>query len=328
MIQRRARVLAVWVLCVAAALVVVARARYVTDLSAFLPGNPTPVQQLLVDQLRDGPASRLILIALEQGDARTRAALAAGLAGRLRRDDTFSSVDDGEPLNAERDHEFLFEHRYLLSDGVTAERFSTAGFTGVDQRYHRRSRLVHGSAAQVLGAARPHRRNRPGDRSPGARPGAAHRRRRLGVGGRHAHAVGGANRGRRLGHRRPGAGPRCHSQRIRGLRRAECRARGIAPERPQRLRGPGARHHRARRHGFVARQQPAHHRVVARRVPLRRRPRPGTAAGGDRRRVRRRRRRAGIRRGAWHLPGLRRHVDRGVRGLFDLFLHPVTAGRR
>lgn len=127
MIQRRARVIAVWVLCVAAALVVVARARYVTDLSAFLPGNPTPVQQLLVDQLRDGPASRLILIALEQGDARTRAALAAGLAGRLRRDDTFTSVDDGEPLNAERDHEFLFEHRYLLSDGVTAERFSTAG---------------------------------------------------------------------------------------------------------------------------------------------------------------------------------------------------------
>ena len=46
--------------------VVVARARYITDLSAFLPANPTPSQQLLVDQLRDGPASRLILIAIER----------------------------------------------------------------------------------------------------------------------------------------------------------------------------------------------------------------------------------------------------------------------
>ncbi len=36
--------------------IVVARARYITDLSAFLPAKPTPMQQLLVDQLRDGPA--------------------------------------------------------------------------------------------------------------------------------------------------------------------------------------------------------------------------------------------------------------------------------
>ena len=106
---------------------VVARARYITDLSAFLPAKPTPAQQLLVDQLRDGPASRLILIAVEHGDADARARASVAMAARLRRDPRFSSVNNGEPLTAERDREFLFQHRYLLSDPVAAQRFSAAG---------------------------------------------------------------------------------------------------------------------------------------------------------------------------------------------------------
>jgi predicted exporter len=121
---RRASCPTLWLCCVAVASVIVARARYITDLSAFLPATPTPTQQLLVDQLRDGPASRLILIAIEGGDAGARARVSAAMAGRLRRDRQFSSVNNGEPVTAERDREFLFNHRYLLSDSVTAARFS------------------------------------------------------------------------------------------------------------------------------------------------------------------------------------------------------------
>jgi predicted exporter len=127
MSMRRVRVCIVWLGCIVFAVVIVARARYVTDLSAFLPANPTPAQQLLVDQLRDGPASRLILIAIEQGDAAARARASLGLVERLRKDPQFTSVNNGEAFAGQRDREFLFQHRYLLSESVNAQRFTAAG---------------------------------------------------------------------------------------------------------------------------------------------------------------------------------------------------------
>src|SRR4030081_3257817 len=125
--RRRIRIIAIWLCCAVLASIIVARARYITDLSAFLPAKPTPTQQLLVDQLRDGPASRLILIATGGGGAGARPRSSLAMASRLRRDLQFSSVNNGEPVTAQRDREFLFHHRYLLSDSVTAQRFSASG---------------------------------------------------------------------------------------------------------------------------------------------------------------------------------------------------------
>lgn len=125
--RKRVGILVLWLAAVSAALWVVARAQYVADLSAFLPAAPTPLQRLLVEQLRDGPASRLILVALEGGDAGARARLSAVLAARLRRAPQFTRVDNGEPLQAAATQALLFQHRYLLSDAVTTARFSAAG---------------------------------------------------------------------------------------------------------------------------------------------------------------------------------------------------------
>jgi predicted exporter len=127
---RRARALSLWLACIIIAAIVVIRARYITDLSAFLPAKPTPAQQLLVDQVRDGPASRLILIAIEGANAATRAQLSRNLAAALRRDPRFARVDNGEPVTEQVDREFLFKHRYLLSDAVSAERFTAQGLHG------------------------------------------------------------------------------------------------------------------------------------------------------------------------------------------------------
>ncbi len=127
MTNRGAWRLLVWLGCVVFAAIVVARAHYITDLSAFLPANPTPEQQLLVDQLRDGPASRLILVAIERGDSATRARISIDMVDRLRKDPQFSSVNNGAAVAGQRDREFLFQHRYLLSESVNAQRFSAPG---------------------------------------------------------------------------------------------------------------------------------------------------------------------------------------------------------
>ncbi|MGB4810859.1 MAG: MMPL family transporter [Methylophilaceae bacterium] len=106
---------------------VIARAHFTTDLSAFLPRTPTPEQQLLMDQISDGLASRLILVGIEGADATTRAKLSKQIALRLRADPAFITINNGEPVNLERDHAFLFNNRYLLSPTTTPARFSSVG---------------------------------------------------------------------------------------------------------------------------------------------------------------------------------------------------------
>ena len=88
--------LSVWLLLSALCAVIVARARYVADLSAFLPRSPSASQQLLVQQLQDGLASRLILIGFEGADGVTRAKLSRSLAAALRARPEFVSVNNGE----------------------------------------------------------------------------------------------------------------------------------------------------------------------------------------------------------------------------------------
>ena len=125
--RRGIAAIALWLIFLLACAGIISRTRFTTDLSAFLPRAPTPEQQLLMDQLRDGLASRLILVGIEGADAPTRARLSRQIAQRLRADRTFVSVNNGEPVNTERDRIFLFNNRYLLSPDVTPERFSVDG---------------------------------------------------------------------------------------------------------------------------------------------------------------------------------------------------------
>ena len=111
----------------AAAALLATRTHYTTDLSAFLPRAPTASQRVLIEQLREGPAARLIIAALGGGDAAARARVSAALAQGLRADPRFAAVSNGDAQGLQADREFLFRHRYLLSEAVTPQRFTASG---------------------------------------------------------------------------------------------------------------------------------------------------------------------------------------------------------
>lgn len=123
----RMAAIAVWLAFLIGCGVVISRTHFTTDLSAFLPRTPTPEQQLLMDQLTEGLASRLVLVGIEGSDPAGRAELSKKMALQLRSDSAFASVANGEPVNTEGDRNFLLKHRYLLSPAVTPERFSVDG---------------------------------------------------------------------------------------------------------------------------------------------------------------------------------------------------------
>jgi predicted exporter len=124
---RLARPVLLWLLGLALCATLALRAHYSADMSAFLPRNPTPAQQLLVEQLTEGVLSRLLLVGIEGGTPAERADLSRALARRLEDGGLFVSVRNGDAATLARDREILFSHRYLLSPAVSPERFSSAG---------------------------------------------------------------------------------------------------------------------------------------------------------------------------------------------------------
>lgn len=125
--RRRLAPVWLWLAAMTVCAVLVARAGFTADMSAFLPKAPTPQQQLLVDQLREGMVSRLMLVGIEGADGATRAGVSRRLADRLRTDSRFVAVANGEATDMARDRDFLVEHRYHLSPAVDAQRFTVAG---------------------------------------------------------------------------------------------------------------------------------------------------------------------------------------------------------
>ena len=118
---------AIWLLFLTVCIVIIARSSFTADLSAFLPRSPTPEQQLLVDQLKDGIASRLILVGVEGADTEARARISSAIAQDLQHDPSFLNVLNGEEHTTETDRAYLFRNRYLLSPKVSSEHFSVEG---------------------------------------------------------------------------------------------------------------------------------------------------------------------------------------------------------
>ena len=97
------------------------------DLTVFLPPSTNAAQRILVSQLRDGVAARLILIGLEGGNPAALAQASRELARQLKASGRFGFVNNGDLSGAAKERELLVAYRYLVSPGVTAERFTAAG---------------------------------------------------------------------------------------------------------------------------------------------------------------------------------------------------------
>ena len=126
-LRARVGVLLVWAALVTACAWLAWRADYTADLSAFLPRSPSPSQQVLVDQLREGVVSRLILAGIEGAPPPVLAAISEAVTVRLAAEPEFAYVNNGAEARLTADGEFLLRHRYLLSPGVTPERFTVEG---------------------------------------------------------------------------------------------------------------------------------------------------------------------------------------------------------
>ena len=121
------RAFLIWLLAVLAGAVIVWNSRFVADMSFFLPAHPSAGQQVLVDQIKTGAVSRLLMLAIAGGDARQRARLSRDLRARLAALPEFVSVENGEAGSLDADRDFLMLHRYLLSPAVRPERFTVDG---------------------------------------------------------------------------------------------------------------------------------------------------------------------------------------------------------
>ena len=116
-------VVSVWLLLLALCVAVIVRTSFNTDMQAFLPRSPRPAQQILVDQLREGVVSRLVLVSIDNAPA-LAPSLSRALAARLRGDPRFVLVANGDQDALGRERELVWNRRYVLSPAVTTGHFS------------------------------------------------------------------------------------------------------------------------------------------------------------------------------------------------------------
>ena len=124
--NQRGWLLAAWCLLLVAGVAWVQHRLVVSaDLRLFLPTPRTEAQKLLVQNIGESPASRLLLVALQGDDPEYLARISKGLVGGLTGRPEFDLVANGDqaPLAIP---ENLLPYRYLLTDSFDAQPLGAA----------------------------------------------------------------------------------------------------------------------------------------------------------------------------------------------------------
>ncbi|TXH65388.1 MAG: hypothetical protein E6Q88_13970 [Lysobacteraceae bacterium] len=113
---------------IAVAVVIFSRLRISGDLRLFMPRAQTPAQALLIDELGEGPGSRLLLMSLAGASTQTLAEQSQRIAAALGADPRFAFVANGADAQAgvEAIPERLRPYRYLLSPTLDTQTFDAA----------------------------------------------------------------------------------------------------------------------------------------------------------------------------------------------------------
>lgn len=126
--------LLIWILLLFVSGGIVTNMTMTTDLTALLPRSADHRQELLVSQLRDGVAARLILIGLSGAEPEALAQASKTMARTLRETGLFASVNNGDAADFSVVREVLMRHRYLLSAAVTPEHFTVTALRDALER--------------------------------------------------------------------------------------------------------------------------------------------------------------------------------------------------
>lgn len=86
-----------------------------SDLRLFLPAAQTAEERILLDELKEGPGTRALLVALSGLPAGQLASTSDRLANRLREDPVFARVENGTLQSDPATQSLLLRYRYLLS---------------------------------------------------------------------------------------------------------------------------------------------------------------------------------------------------------------------
>ena len=117
----------IWLVFIVICALLVARSQFTADMSAFLPRDPSPREQILIEQISEGIASKSLIVGVEGAPQEVLTQLSESMAQQLRSGNDFSSVSNGQGLASGKDQALLFENRYLLSPAMSPARMDIAG---------------------------------------------------------------------------------------------------------------------------------------------------------------------------------------------------------
>jgi len=96
-------------------------------MATFLPHSTSVAQQTLTEQATNGATSRIVFLAIEDAPPASLATLSKTLAVRLRKDNAFTDVMNGDEASLDALRNFVWKNRYLLDDGAPSDEFAIGG---------------------------------------------------------------------------------------------------------------------------------------------------------------------------------------------------------